>query len=149
VESIKVMRAAAYLLSALTAFAADTPGYDEVARLLKSNNAQAGSAIAAALGEENLKKGTAVLAHGGDFLFAVRSDKPVQVVVDDGSPSSMEKLGASDLYVYNGRYRTGTSHNFYYVTNGARFGGRTDIAAFGPYSYEKPGVPKGTLSEKR
>ena len=28
------------------------------------------------------------------------------------------------------------------------FGGRTDVPAFGPYSYEKPGVPKGKLSEK-
>ena len=43
---------------------------------------------------------------------------------------------------------TSRTHNFHYLVDGAIFGGRTDVPAFGPYSYESAGVPKGKLSEK-
>ncbi len=39
-------------------------------------------------------------------------------------------------------------HGFYYTVNGARTGGSTDVPAYGPDSYPKPGVPQGTLSDK-
>ena len=34
------------------------------------------------------------------------------------------------------------------MADGKVIGTRNDVPAFGPYSYEKPGVPKGKLSEK-
>jgi enterochelin esterase family protein len=142
------MRFAALLLTSVLALAADKPGYDEVLRAVQGKGAGAGEIIASAMGEENLKKGSAVLTQGGDFLFAVRSTRPVELVVDDGAPVAMTALPGSDLFVYTGEYRTGTSHNFHYMIGEERFGGKTDVPAFGPYSYEKPGVPKGTLSEK-
>ncbi|HEY6392270.1 MAG TPA: alpha/beta hydrolase-fold protein [Bryobacteraceae bacterium] len=39
-------------------------------------------------------------------------------------------------------------HAFHYTVNGARFGGRLDLPAFGPLTYLQPGVPSGQLSEK-
>jgi enterochelin esterase-like enzyme len=43
---------------------------------------------------------------------------------------------------------TGTSHEYHYVINGQRFGGRTDVPAYLPDSYAQPGVPQGKLSDK-
>jgi enterochelin esterase family protein len=44
--------------------------------------------------------------------------------------------------------KTGRGHAFYYMIDGKRFGGKADVPSFGPYSYSKPGVPQGKLSEK-
>jgi enterochelin esterase family protein len=44
--------------------------------------------------------------------------------------------------------QVGRLHSFYYVVDGKKFGGRLDVPAFGPLSYQQPGVPSGTLSEK-
>ena len=41
---------------------------------------------------------------------------------------------------------SGKLHSFHYLVNGATFGGRLDLPAFGPLSYLQPGVPSGTLS---
>lgn len=142
------MRFMGILFAAAALCAAVKPSYEDVMKLVRQNSPDAVAAILAATSEDDMKKGTAVITQGGDFLFAVRSAKPVEVVVDDGAPAQMHRIGSSDLYVYSGNYRTGTSHNFHYIIDGARFGGKTDVPAFGPYSYEKPGVPKGTLSEK-
>jgi enterochelin esterase family protein len=42
--------------------------------------------------------------------------------------------------------RQGAVHSFFYLLQGKRFGGSTDLPAFGPLAYLKPNVPSGTLS---
>jgi enterochelin esterase family protein len=69
------------------------------------------------------------------------------LVIDDGQPQKMTKV-RSDLWTGHAKVATSRTHNFHYIVDGAVFGGRNDVPAFGPYSYEKPGVPKGKLSEK-
>jgi len=49
---------------------------------------------------------------------------------------------------YSAKLKTGRSHSFYYMVDGQRVGGKSDVAAFGPDSYEHTGVPPGKLSEK-
>ena len=61
----------------------------------------------------------------------------------------MTRAGKSDLWYHTGSLQTGTVHGYYYMVNGARTGGSTDVPAYGPDSYPKPGVPKGTVSEKK
>jgi enterochelin esterase family protein len=39
-------------------------------------------------------------------------------------------------------------HEFHYLVDGTKFGGRLDLPVFGPLSYLQPGVPSGKLSEK-
>src|SRR5207249_9242560 len=51
----------------------------------------------------------------------------------------------STLFPYTTLFR---SHSFFYTVQGARFGGRTDVPAYGPDSYPQAGVPQGKLSEK-
>lgn len=135
------------LLAATVAFAAEKPVFDEIARLVRSAAPEGASAIAAAMGEENLKTGRAVMYRGGEFLFAIRSTRPPKLVIDEETPVEMRRIG-EDLWVQAATVATSRTHNFHYLVANERFGGRTDVPAFSPYAYERPGVPRGTLSEK-
>jgi enterochelin esterase-like enzyme len=140
------MRRLSVLLLAAVCFAAEKPSVDELLKLVRSGSADAVPALVAAMGEENLKTGKAVLYKGGEFLFAVRSQREPLLVIDDERPLEMVRVG--DLWAKTATVKTGTSHNFFYLVANEPFGGRTDVPAFGPYSYDRPGVPQGKLSEK-
>jgi enterochelin esterase family protein len=145
VESLK-LRSGILLFVSFAALGADKPGIAELRRLVQAGAPEARSAIGAAFGEDNLKKGTAVLNEGGDFAFAVALEKEPRLIINDGEPQAMRRW--EDLWVAHVQVATSRTHNFHYLVDGEIFGGRTDVPAYGPYSYEKPGVPKGTLSEK-
>ena len=143
------MRVCLLCFISLLAFAQDKPSIDEILRLVRGDAADAAAAIVAAMGEDNLKTGKAVLTRGGEFVFAIRSQREPLLVIDNEAPRPMKRIGSdSDLWALAATVRTSTSHNFHYMVANEPFGGRTDIPAFGPYSYERPGVPRGTLSEK-
>lgn len=97
---------------------------------------------------EDVKNGVAVLSVGPDFLWAVdAASRPVLYV--DGQPlGQMKRAGGKGPWAYQGKLATGTSHSFYYMVGGKKFGGLTDIPAFGPDSYSQPGVPQGKISAK-
>ncbi len=98
--------------------------------------------------EAEIKKGTAVLSEGADFLWAVEAEKQPILFVDDQRIGPLQRAPKKGLWTYSGKLKTGTSHGFYYMIDGKRFGGRTDFHAYGPDSYLQPDVPKGKLSEK-
>jgi hypothetical protein len=60
----------------------------------------------------------------------------------------MKSIKGTKLWMEIGQLKTGTSHKFVYKIDGKITGGKTDVAAFGPDSYEHPGVPQGKISEK-
>ncbi len=113
-----------------------------------SNSAPFRDGLVATLGATELQKGTAVLGEGPDFLWAVESQEQPELYVDDQPVARLTRVGSGRLWFHAGRLRTGTSHSFHYRINGTRFGGRTDVPAYGPDSYSQPGVPQGRLSEK-
>ena len=45
--------------------------------------------------------------------------------------------------------RTGVTHSYQFYVDGKPLGARRDVAGYNPDSYPKPGIPKGTLSEKK
>jgi enterochelin esterase-like enzyme len=141
------VRAALILALSWRALAADKPSFDDVAKLVRSGAPDAEPAVVAALGEDNLKAGRAVMSKGGEFVFAIRSQRAPRLVINEGEPMPMTRIG-TDLWVHAATVPVSTSHNFHYIVANERFGGRTDVPAFGPWSYERPGVPRGTLSEK-
>jgi enterochelin esterase family protein len=98
---------------------------------------------------EDVKKGVAVLGIGSDFLWAFESEKQPALFIDDQPAPAMTRTGPDAPWTYAGKLKTGTSHSFYYMVEGKRVGGLTDVPAFGPDSYTQPGVPQGKLSEKR
>ncbi|MGH9722081.1 MAG: alpha/beta hydrolase [Bryobacteraceae bacterium] len=69
-------------------------------------------------------------------------------MIDDQAGGRMNRVEATNLWYQQASVKTGATHNFHYMRGGERFGGRMDVAAFGPYSYPKSGVPQGRLSEK-
>jgi enterochelin esterase family protein len=105
-------------------------------------------ALLTSLGETEIKRGTAILGEGADFIWAVESEKEPALYVDE-QPGVAMKRASGNLWFLSGKLKTGTVHAFHYRINGAAFGGRSDIPAYGPDSYPQPGVPQGKLSEKR
>ena len=104
-------------------------------------------ALTATFGEE-LKKGTAVLGHVGDFVWAIEAATRPALFVDDIARPPMRQIAGTNLWYAVDKVVTGTSHRFHYVIESKVFGGRTDVPAYGPDSYVQPGVPQGKLSER-
>ena len=100
----------------------------------------------AGLKPDELAKGTAFHAQGPDFLFAVDAKTEPKLFLNDQPGPRMKKRGGH--WVAQTKLPTSRTHNFHYVVNGERFGGRTDVMAYSPYHYAKPGVPQGKLSAK-
>src|SRR5262245_33852682 len=96
----------------LSVFAADKPTIADLRRLVQTGAPEARSTVGSAFGEDNLKKGTAVLYEGGDFAFAVVSEKEPQLVIDDGPPQKMHRHG--DLWMAQASVQRSRTHNFHY-----------------------------------
>jgi len=119
----------------------------ELIALASSSSPTLHDAVVASFPANELKAGTAWSSHGPNFFFAIDSAAQPSLVIDDAAPSPMTQIAGSTLwYATNTTVRTGASHTFHYVLNGAAFGGSVDVPAFGPMSYAMPGVPQGTLS---
>jgi enterochelin esterase-like enzyme len=97
---------------------------------------------------DDIKKGVAVAGDNGDFLWAFESAKQPTLFVDDQRMPPMKRAAGKGPWTYSGRLKIGTSHSFYYMVDGQRVGGQTDVPAYGPDSAAQPGVPQGRLSEK-
>src|SRR5216684_6582 len=100
------------------------------------------------LSDADVKNGTAVASDGADFLFAIESARPPALFVDGQPLGPMKRDGKNGRWTYSGKLKTGTSHAFYYMVDGQRVGGKTDVPAYGPDSYAQAGIPPGKLSEK-
>jgi enterochelin esterase family protein len=132
------------------AFAAEKVSVSRLIEMSRQNPAPAEfrEAVAATLGEADIKKGTAVIGEGPDFFWAVESTMTPVLVVDDDPPWTMQRVKDSDIWFHAGRLAAGTSHMFHYVIGGAPFGGKNDVAAYLSESYAHANVPQGKLSEK-
>jgi enterochelin esterase family protein len=117
--------------------------------LAKSNSANLREAITATFDARDLKEGTAWTGHGPDFFFATQAPSQPSLVIDEAPGPALQHLAGSDLWYSAARIEpVGRLHSFHYMINGAAFGGKLDVPAFGALSYVQPGVPSGMLSEK-
>jgi enterochelin esterase-like enzyme len=105
-------------------------------------------ALLATAGADAVQKGTAFVGEGPEFLFAVEAVSKPQLFIDDKPGAGMSQLSGSNLWMGSAQLRTGHSHTFHYIVDGKRFGGNMNVPAYGPDSYQKPGVPEGKLSQK-
>jgi enterochelin esterase-like enzyme len=129
--------------------AADKSNAAQLADLAKTGGAKLREAIIATFDAKDLKEGTAWAGRGADFFFATQATAKPELHIDGAAGPQMEQLAGSDLWYASTRIeQLGKLHAFYYLVNGAKFGGKLDMPAFGPLSYLQPGVPSGTLSEK-
>jgi enterochelin esterase family protein len=126
-----------------TAIHAEDLPFKEVLAMAKSGSPR----LAEIVGAEKLAKGTGWYSLGPDFLFAVQSEARPELVINDGAPIRMTRNKAGVWYAAT-KLATGRTHNFVYRAAGKPLGGAENVPAFGPYSYEKPGVAQGKLDGK-
>lgn len=138
------------LLLARAAFAGEespSAGLIELARR-DPGSAEFRAALAKAFTQADLEAGKAVAGYGPDFLWVTKSASRPLLFIDDAQGPAMSEIPGSGLWLALGQMKTATSHAFFYTIDGKKFGGRTDVAAYGPDSYPQAGVPQGKLSEK-
>ncbi len=105
-------------------------------------------ALTDTLGADEMKKGTAFIGEGADFLWAVESAVTPWLVVDEKPQVAMKRIKPTNLWFATGKLAVYAPHGFHYMVAGKKFGGSLNVTAYGPDSYAKPGVPQGKLSEK-
>src|SRR5580704_1678447 len=136
-------------LFAASAVAAEKSTAPQLIELAKSNSPSLKDAIIATLDAKELQDGTAWIAHGPVFFFAIETSSKPSLLIDAAPGPQMQNLQNSNLWFASAHIEpVGKLHNFSYLINGAKFGGRLDLPAFTPLSYQQPGVPSGTLSPK-
>ncbi len=84
---------------------------------------------------------------GQDFLFAAASSRPVMVSVDRQPPLPMAAVVGTPYWFHLETLRLGTTHTYTLIVDGNEVGSN-DVAGYNPDSYEQPGVPRGTLSDR-
>ena len=138
------------LLSGLpAAVGAEKLNATQLVELARSGSLRLHDAITASFDAKDLKEGTAWVGYGPDFFFATQSQTKPELLIDGTAGPPMAQLAGSDIWYAPARIeQVGKLHSFHYVINGARFGGKLDLPAFGPLSYLQPGVQAGALSEK-
>jgi enterochelin esterase-like enzyme len=137
------------LLFVIPTFAAEKSTATQLIELAKSSSPALKDAITNTLDAKELKDGTAWIGHGPDFFFAVESSAKPTLVIDGNRSLQMQSLSGSNLwYGFAHIEPVGSLHSFSYVMNSGKFGGRLDLPAFTPWSYQQPGIPSGTLSPK-
>jgi enterochelin esterase family protein len=99
------------------------------------------------MGEDAIRNGTAVLGNGPDFIWAVESEKPPVLYVNDAAYAEMQDASGK-LWFHVGTLAPGDAYKFHYVAGSAVMGGALNVAAYTPDSYAQRGVPTGELSEK-
>ncbi len=129
--------------------AAEKLGAPELISLAQAHSPELRASIEASFEAKDLKEGTAWAGHGPDFFFAVEAPSTPTLMIDDAAGPAMTQLPGAKLW-YGVAHIEPVSrlHEFHYLVDGAKFGGRLDLPAFGPLSYLQPGVPSGKLSEK-
>ena len=85
---------------------------------------------------------------GQDFLFAAASERPVMIVIDGRPPAPMARVAGTSYWFRLETLRLGTTHTYTLIVDGNEVG-TNDVAGYNPDSYEQPGVPRGTLSERQ
>jgi len=153
----QLMKNLAWLLLLLTLPAtANTPAptrltAPQLIALANAKDPTLRDAITATFDAKDLKAGTAWSGHGPDFFFAIESASQPTLIIDEEAGTPMQPAGATGANLWFATARidaVARLHAFHYKINGADFGGRLDMPAYGPLFYLLPGVPSGTLSEK-
>jgi enterochelin esterase-like enzyme len=100
-------------------------------------------------GIPNLKARGAALVWGQDYLFAAETTQEPSISVDGQTALAMTRIPGSDLWYRLVKMRVGVTHAYEFRAEGKELYPRRDVAGYNPDSYPQPGVPHGTLSEKK
>ena len=90
-----------------------------------------------------------VAVWGQDFLFAVESEAPATVSIDNEPPLAMKHVAGTNYYYLLKTLRMGRTHQYHYFRADGSEIGAYEVASYNPDSYPLPGVPRGKLSEMK
>ena len=140
------MKFAAILLAAASAVLAQTAPWEELIAAARRGPTAPGlkDLIVHALSPHG---GNAVW--GQDFLFVAESASPATVSIDQQPPARMASVPGSNFWMRLVKMRTGVTHSYQFYADGKPLGARGDAVGYNPDSYREPGVPRGTVTEKR
>ncbi len=85
---------------------------------------------------------------GQEFLFAVESEKPAMVSIDEQPAVAMTLAPGTKVWYRLMTLRLGTTHTYTYLADGRPIG-TYDVAGYNPDAYPLPGAARGKLSEMR
>jgi enterochelin esterase-like enzyme len=126
------------------ACAAQSVSTQELLQMARTRSAGLEQALRDTLGADNIQKGAAAAGEMGDFVFAVTADKGPSLQINDEAPISAFKAGS--LWVVETRLKMAAAYKYTWIAGGKPIGGSNNLAAFGPDSYPKTGVPQGKLT---
>lgn len=147
------MKLLVFVLTAAATLAAE-PAQELVQLAKKSVQSPAFKEKLMALTKEaDRKAGRAWAGYLGEYVFAVDSATAPSFFFDETPGRKPARLKGSDTWVVTASGATGQAHNYYWFVDGKPLLAPplllpNDVPGYGPLSYEKPGVPKGTLSDK-
>src|SRR5271169_5529448 len=122
-------------LFAIRGEAAEKLGAPELISLAQAHSPELRAEIKASFEAKDLKEGTAWAGHGPDFFFAVETPSTPTLLIDDAAGPAMTQLPGTQLWYSVAHIEpVGRLHEFHYLVDGAKFGGRLDLPAFGPLS---------------
>jgi enterochelin esterase-like enzyme len=128
---------------------ADKSTAPQLIALAKSDSPSLQDAVTTTFDTKDLKEGTAWVGRGHDFFFALQAPSKPVLFIDDAAGPETHQLGKSDLWYAVAHVEPlGKLHSFHYVVDGTKSGGRLDLPAFTPDSYQQAGAPSGKLSDK-
>ena len=116
----------------------------ELLRLARTRASGLEQALRDTLGEDNIAKGKAAAGEQGDFVWALTSDKGPSLQINYDPPIAAFLAGG--VWVVQATLKTGTAYKYTWIADGKPIGGSNNLAAFGPDSYAKSGVPEGKLT---
>lgn len=127
--------------------AQDKPGALDLIRLAKSGSPELERSITQTFSATQLHEGTAAKGHLSSFFFAIEAASKPTLMIDGAPGPELQPVPNTTLwYAATELSKPGTVHSFFYLVQGRRFGGSTDLPVFGPLAYVEPNVPSGTLS---
>ena len=138
------MRIPLILMMLACTCAAQQVSTQELLRMARTRAVGLERAVRDTLGADNIQKGTAAAGEMGDFVFAVAAEKGPSLQINYEAPIAAFKAGS--LWVVQTRLNTGTAYKYTWIADGKPIGGSNNLAAFGPDSYSRPGVPQGKLT---
>jgi enterochelin esterase-like enzyme len=131
-----------------TVVAQEKPGALDLFQLAKSGGPELAQSISQTFSATELRDGTAAKGHLSSVFFAIEAPAKPALVIDGAPGPELHPLPDTALWYSVAELpRQGAVHSFYYLKEGKRFGGTTDLPVFGPLAYLEPGVPSGILSQ--
>ncbi len=134
------------LFFAATLLAAQVHPLQEIVEAARTDSPRLKELLGAGL--PGLKGRDGVAVWGQDFLFAVESERPATVSIDQQPAMAMKSVPGTKLWYLVRTLRLGTTHHYEYFGEGKSLGSY-DVAGYNPDSYPQPGVARGKLSEKK